>query len=86
MSEFDIRFVKTGMVLNKDAYSPGGTQLIMPKGTVLDDTRIARLAFYGIKKVDAELPGFIDGESRENEAAQDKNKRSEEHTSELQSR
>ncbi|MBR0090654.1 MAG: HD-GYP domain-containing protein, partial [Lachnospiraceae bacterium] len=48
-----IRELKTGMVLQEDAYTPSGSQLILPKGTVLDDQRIARLAFYGVKDVKA---------------------------------
>ncbi|MBQ6734994.1 MAG: HD-GYP domain-containing protein [Lachnospiraceae bacterium] len=49
----EIRELKTGMVLQEDAYTPSGSQLILPKGTVLDDQRIARLAFYGVKSVNA---------------------------------
>ncbi len=72
MSELEIRFLKAGMILSEDAYSSGGTQLIMPKGTVLDDTRIARLAFYGIKKVNADLPGVTGAKEPENEVLQEK--------------
>ena len=51
MSEMVLRELKSGMVLLEDAYTKSGTQLVLPKGTVLDDQRIARLAFYGVPAV-----------------------------------
>ena len=51
MSEMVLRELKSGMVLLEDAYTKSGTQLVLPKGTVLDDQRIARLAFYGVASV-----------------------------------
>ena len=51
MSEMVLRELTNGMVLLEDAYTKSGTQLVLPKGTVLDEQRIARLAFYGVASV-----------------------------------
>ena len=51
MSEMVLRELQNGMVLLEDAYTKSGTQLVLPKGTVLDEQRIARLAFYGVSSV-----------------------------------
>ena len=48
-----INQLQEGMVLTEDAYTPSGSQMILPRGTVLDAQRIARLAFYGVKQVQA---------------------------------
>ena len=45
MSEMVLRELQNGMVLLEDAYTKSGTQLVLPKGTVLDEQRIARLSF-----------------------------------------
>ena len=53
MSEVELRQLRPGMVLTEDAYTKSGSQLVLPKGTVLDEQRIARLAFYGVAQVNA---------------------------------
>ncbi|MBR0163520.1 MAG: HD-GYP domain-containing protein [Lachnospiraceae bacterium] len=53
MAIMTVSQLREGMVLIEDAYTASGSQMILPRGTRLDAQRIARLAFYGVKQVNA---------------------------------
>ena len=54
MGTFSVRDLKPGLVLQEDAYTEGRDQLILPRGTVLDEKKIAKLVFYAVPSVEIE--------------------------------
>ena len=54
MAQLKVSGLNPGMVLQKDAYNDSMSQLVLPKGTVLDINKIAKLEFYGVQTVEVE--------------------------------